>query len=64
MKVILDRRTEEKEIDQMYLLIYDNDGNEYRVSTDKFGGLEIIATDGHLLIQPHQSNHITIITSK
>jgi hypothetical protein len=40
--------------------ITDNDDNRYEIRPDKFGGLNITASDGSLSIEPHVSNDITI----
>ena len=42
--------------------ITDNDDNRYEIRPDKFGGLNIVAADGSLSIEPHVSNDITIKT--
>ena len=42
--------------------ITDNDDNRYEICPDKFGGLNIMAADGSLSIEPHVSNDITIKT--
>ena len=42
--------------------ITDNDGNRYEIRPDKFGGIEIQASDGSIAIEPHVSNEITIKT--
>lgn len=44
------------------IVIQDNDGNRYRIQPDRFGGIEIIAEDGKMSIEPNVSNHITIKT--
>ena len=42
--------------------ITDNDDNRYEIHPDKFGGLNIMAAEGSLSIEPHMSNDITIKT--
>ena len=44
------------------LYVYDNNGNEYAIKADKFGGIEICANDGKISIEPSVSNVITIKT--
>lgn len=44
------------------ICIADKDGNVYRITDDIEHGLEIIAEDGRIHIEPHTSNHITILT--
>jgi hypothetical protein len=42
--------------------ITDNDGNRYEIKPDKFGGIEVMASEGSIAIEPHVSNQITIKT--
>lgn len=42
--------------------VTDNDGNVYEIKPDKFGGIEIIANDGTITVNPRMSNHITVET--
>ena len=44
------------------LYVYDNNGNEYAIKADKFGGIEICANDGKISVEPSESNVITIKT--
>lgn len=44
------------------LYVYDNNGNEYAIKADKFGGIEICANDGKISVEPSVSNIITIKT--
>ena len=44
------------------LEITDNDDNCYEIRPDNFGGLNIVAADGSMSIEPHVSNDITIKT--
>lgn len=44
------------------IVIEDNDGNRYRVIADKFGGLEIMAEDGKMTVEPHMANVIIVKT--
>lgn len=44
------------------LYVYDDNGNEYAIKADKFGGIEICANDGKISIEPSVSNVITIKT--
>ena len=36
--------------------------NDYEMRTDRFGGIDIIANDGKISIEPCMSNNITIKT--
>lgn len=40
----------------------DDDNNDYEIRADKFGGIDIIANDGKISIEPYMSNNITIKT--
>ena len=42
--------------------VTDNDGNRYEIKPDKFGGIEIIANDGSISVNPRMSNQIIIET--
>ena len=42
--------------------ITDNDDNRYEIKPGKFGGIEVQAADGRIVIEPHVSNEITIKT--
>ena len=42
--------------------ITDEQGNVYEIRINKFGGIDIIATDGTIIIEPCVSNNITIKT--
>jgi hypothetical protein len=44
------------------VIIHDDKDNRYKLSIDKFGGIDIIALDGSLSIEPHVSNNVTIKT--
>lgn len=44
------------------LYVYDDNGNEYAIKADKFGGIEICANDGKISVEPSVSNVITIKT--
>lgn len=44
------------------LYVYDDNGNEYAIKADKFGGIEICANDGKISVEPSVSNIITIKT--
>lgn len=46
------------------VIIHDDKDNRYKLSIDKFGGIDIIALDGSLSIEPHVSNNVTIKTLK
>ena len=63
MKYFVGHKSEEK-AEAKTLTIIDNDGNDYEIRADKFGGIEIIVNYGTALIEPHVSNHITIKTQK
>lgn len=40
----------------------DDDNNDYEIRADKFGGIDIIANNGKISIEPCMSNNITIKT--
>lgn len=42
--------------------VYDNNGNEYAIKANKFGGIEICANDGKISVEPSVSNLIVIKT--
>lgn len=42
--------------------ITDNDDNHYEIKPDKFGGIEIISSDGSIAIEPRVSNQLIIKT--
>lgn len=42
--------------------ITDEQGNVYEIRINKFGGIDIIATDGAIIIEPCVSNNINIKT--
>ena len=42
--------------------VTDNDGNRYEIKPDKFGGIEILANDGSISVNPRMSNQIIIET--
>lgn len=42
--------------------VIDDDDNRYEIKPDKFGGIEVQAADGRIVIEPHVSNEITIKT--
>ena len=42
--------------------ITDNDGNRYEIKPDKFGGIEVLANEGSIAIEPRVSNQIVIKT--
>ena len=50
--------------DTNHVIVYDNEGNRYRIKADKFGGIEIMNEDGHTSIEPNVSNVVTIKTLK
>ena len=52
----------EDTINAKRIVIQDNDGNRYRIHPDKFGGIEIMAEDGKVSIEPNVSNVITLKT--
>lgn len=45
------------------IIIEDNDGNRYRIKPDKFGGIEIMAEDGKMTVNPHMANVIIVKTT-
>ena len=42
--------------------VTDNDDNRYEIRPDKFGGIEVMASDGSIAIEPRVSNQIVIKT--
>lgn len=44
------------------VVVVDSDGNQYRISQNKFGGIEILAEDGPVSIEPRVSNQLAIKT--
>ena len=44
------------------IIVTDKYGNRYRIKADRFGGLEIMAEDGNISIEPNVSNLLTIKT--
>lgn len=44
--------------------VTDNEDNWYEIRPDKFGGIEILASDGSIAIEPSVSNMIVIKTIK
>lgn len=42
------------------LIVFDDKDNRFRIMCDKFGGINILAEDGAILIEPHVSNDITL----
>lgn len=61
-------RNENREWQEMEFLphqrieITDNDGNRYEIKPDKFGGIEILASDGSISVNPRMSNQIIVET--
>ncbi len=60
--VIRDRRVGDKVVEANSIYLYDGKDNQYRISLNKFGELEIQSTDGGLSVEPNVSNEITIKT--
>lgn len=60
--VIRDRRVGDKVVEANSIYLYDGKDNQYRISLNKFGELEIQSTDGGLIVEPNVSNEITIKT--
>ena len=59
-----DKKYKTIEVDEVSrVILQDKDGNRYRVIADKFGGLEIMAEDGTLSIEPHMANVIIVKTA-
>lgn len=51
------------EVDEVSkIVIHDKDGNRYRIVEDTFGGLEIMAEDGKLVVEPYMANVIILKT--
>lgn len=44
------------------IVLQDKDGNRYRVTQDRFGGIDIMAEDGKLSIEPNVSNVVVLKT--
>ena len=44
--------------------VTDIDNNRYEIKPDKFGGIEILASDGSISIEPKVSNQIMIKTNR
>lgn len=44
------------------IVMQDKDGNRYRVTQDRFGGIDIMAEDGKLSIEPNVSNVVVLKT--
>ena len=44
--------------------VTDSDGNRYKIRPDKFGGIEVMASDGSISIEPRVSNQIVIKTNR
>lgn len=44
--------------------VTDSDGNWYEIRPAEFGGIEVIASDGSISIEPKVSNHIVIKTNR
>ena len=44
------------------LYVYDDNGNEYAIKANKFGGIEICANDGKISVEPSVSNLIFVKT--
>ena len=44
------------------IIIEDNDGNRYRIRPHITGGIEVMAEDGKMTIEPNMSNVITLKT--
>ena len=58
-----DKNYKTVEVDEVSrVILQDKDGNRYRVIADKFGGLEIMAEDGKLTVEPHMANVIIVKT--
>lgn len=59
----IDKNYKTVEVDESSrVILQDKDGNRYRVIADKFGGLEIMAEDGKLSVEPHMANVIIVKT--
>jgi hypothetical protein len=58
-----DKEYKEVEIsDVNRIIVTDKDGNRYRIKADRFCGLEVMAEDGKISIEPNTSNLLTIKT--
>ena len=58
-----DKEYKEVEIsDVNRIIVTDKDGHRYRIKADRFGGLEVMAEDGKISIEPNVSNLFTIKT--
>jgi len=57
-----DQETEVTLAKYQRLYVYDDNGNEYAIKANKFGGIEICANDGKISVEPSVSNLIIIKT--
>lgn len=63
-------RNENREWQEMEIPSYqrieitDNDGNRYEIKPDNFGGIEILASDGSISVNPRMSNQIIVETKQ
>ena len=44
------------------IVVQDKDGHRYRIKADRFGGIEILAEDGRICIEPSVSNLVVVKT--
>lgn len=44
------------------IYVYDGKGEEFRITLDQFGQLEIYSNHSNILVKPNVANHITIKT--
>ena len=42
--------------------VSDKEGNWYEIRPDKFGGIEVMASDGPIIIEPKVSNQLVLKT--
>lgn len=59
-----DKEYKEIEIEKaLRVEIEDRDGNRYRIVENVSGGIEIMAEDGKMAVEPHMANVIIIKTT-
>lgn len=50
--------------DQNGIYVWDGNGEEYRISVNQFGDLEIYSSRANILVKPCVANHIVIKTER
>lgn len=59
---IEDQETEVALSKYQRLYVYDDNGNEYAIKANQFGGIEICTYDGKISVEPSASNLIFVKT--